>query len=210
MNIGIYGGTFDPVHLGHLIVAEEVRVKLGLKRVLFVPAGKPWMKASRREITSGDHRLAMIRLAIAGNPDFDVSTIDLERPGQSYSVETISCLREVLGPEAKIYFILGCDALNEVHLWKDPARLISMCYMVAAPRPGCKPPDLERLEQLLPGISGRTVNLEMEPVGISSSEVRRRLAAGLSVRYFLPPGVEPYIRRYGLYLPPGRQEGLPS
>lgn len=199
MNIGMFGGTFDPVHLGHLIVAEESRVRLGLERVLFVPAGMPWMKALRRDVTPAAHRVAMVRLAIASNPHFELSTIDVERPGSSYSVETVGRLRQSLGPGAEIYFILGCDSLNQVDRWKEPGRLISMCHMVAAPRPGCRPPDLERLEKLFPGVTERTVLLEMDPIGISSSEIRRRVAEGGSIRYLVPPEVEAYIRAEGLY-----------
>ena len=201
MNIGIYGGTFDPVHLGHLIVAEEARIKLNLEKVLFVPAGMPWMKARQRNVTEAAHRIAMVRLAIAGNPCFELSTIDVEQPGLSYSVQTVVSLREKLGADVKVYFILGCDSLNQIDQWKEPGKLISMCYMVAAPRPGCRPPDLKRLEPLVPGVTYRTVYLEMDPIGISSSEIRRRAAEGISIRYFVPPDVECYIRDNGLYRP---------
>src|SRR4030042_5347120 len=116
MDIGIFGGTFDPIHNGHLTVAEEVRVKLGLGQLLFIPAGQPWLKADR-PVSSAKHRLAMLSLAIADNHHFAISTIEIERPGPSYTVDTIAALKRNLGVEVKIFFLLGSDALAELPQW---------------------------------------------------------------------------------------------
>ena len=126
MKVGMLGGTFDPVHIGHLIIAEEVREKLGLEAVVFLPAGQPWIKADRT-IASGEHRLQMLKLALGSNPFFKLSTLELERKGSTYSVDTISILREELGPGVQLYFIVGYDALRQLPQWKDPTGLIQMC-----------------------------------------------------------------------------------
>ena len=210
MNIGVLGGTFDPIHIGHLIVAEEARIKLGLKEVLFVPAGQPWLKVDRA-ITSAVHRVEMVRLAIASNPYFRLCTLEVERPGPSYTVDTLIVLREQLGSKANLFFILGRDALAELPLWKEPQRLIQLCSLVVAPRlvlsegegPGSK--DLGRLEKELPGLQDKVIQLDMPVIGISSSAIRQRLAQGLPIRYLVPPEVENYITEQRLYL--GRSDG---
>jgi len=210
VNIGVLGGTFDPIHIGHLIVAEEARIKLGLKEVLFVPAGQPWLKVDRA-ITSAVHRVEMVRLAIASNPYFRLCTLEVERPGPSYTVDTLIALREQLGSKANLFFILGRDALAELPLWKEPQRLIQLCSLVVAPRlvlsegegPGSK--DLGRLEKELPGLQDKVIQLDMPVIGISSSAIRQRLAQGLPIRYLVPPEVENYITEQRLYL--GRSDG---
>ncbi|MDY6912227.1 MAG: nicotinate-nucleotide adenylyltransferase [Chloroflexota bacterium] len=198
MKIGLLGGTFDPVHLGHLIVAEEVRVGLGLDKMLFIPAGMPWLKEGR-EIAAGDHRLAMVRLAIEENPYFEVSTTELERPGASFSVDTVEAMAGDLGPEGALFFAAGPDALNDLPRWKDPARLISRCRIVAVSRPGFPALDLRLLEAALPGISTRIDTVEVSQIGISSTSIRERVRRDLSIRYLVPPKVERYIEEHGLY-----------
>ena len=199
MAIGVFGGTFDPIHIGHLIIAEEARLRLGLSNVIFVPAGEPWLKGAR-EISPAAHRLEMIKLAIASNPHFRVSMGDLDRGGPSYTVDTIADLRRDLGEAANFYFILGLDALAEFAMWREPRRIIEMCYLVAARRPEAREFDSESLERSIPGISRRLIILDNPQIGISSSEIRERVAKGLSIRNLVPDAVERYIREQGLYL----------
>lgn len=198
MNVGVLGGTFDPIHMGHLIIAEEARLRLGLSQVIFVPAGQPWLKG-QLEISAGEHRLEMIRLAIAASPSFRASTVDLDRPGPSYTVDTLADLRLELGEEANFYFILGLDALAELPTWREPERILEMCQLVAVRRPECRDLDLDSLERSFPGISGRVIILDNPLIGISSSEIRERVAAGLPITNLVPDAVERYIREKGLY-----------
>jgi nicotinate-nucleotide adenylyltransferase len=201
MNIGVLGGTFDPIHSGHLTIAEEARLRLNLGKVIFVPAGVPWLK-SERNITPARHRVEMVRLAIEGRPYFELSTIEVERPGPSYSVDTIAALRQDLGPEYSLFFLLGWDSLAELPRWKDPARLVQMCRLVAVTRPGFSRPDLEAMEKLVPGVSESVVWLDIPPVDISSSDIRARIAAGLTIHGLVPSAVERYISRHRLYRDP--------
>ncbi|MFU8796113.1 MAG: nicotinate-nucleotide adenylyltransferase [Dehalococcoidia bacterium] len=207
MNIGVLGGTFDPVHIGHLIVAEEARVRLGLEEVLFVPAGQPWQKQGSG-ITPAYHRVEMVRLAIAGNRHFRLCVNEAERPGPSYSVDTMLELRKQLGSEAGLFFILGRDALGDLHRWKEPERLIQLCQLVVAHRrsekqdEGSVSGDLEHLEAAIPGLRHRVIELDMPLIEVSSSGIRERIGQGLSIRYLVPEGVEQYIAEQGLYLRP--------
>ena len=196
MNIGILGGTFDPIHIGHLVVAEEARVKLGFSQVLFVPAGQPWLKVDRN-IAPAIHRVEMVRRAIASNPFFKLCTLEVERPGPSYTVETLDILRNQLGSQASLFFILGRDSLGDLPLWKEPDRLIKLCRLVVAPRLGSK--DLKHLQVAIPGLLDKVIQLDMPVIGISSSEIRQRLAQGLSIRYLVPAEVEAYIAEHKLY-----------
>lgn len=198
MGIGILGGTFDPIHSGHLIIAEEAKTQLKLNQVLLLPAGQPWLKVNR-VITPPVHRVAMIGLAIETNPEFKLSTIEIERAGPSYTVDTIKALQTHFGSQAKLFFLLGWDSLNELPLWKEAAKLVKMCQLVAIPRQDCPKPDLNSLEALIPGIASNTILLDMPFIGISSSEIRKRVAAGKSIRYLVPEPVERYIAEHRLY-----------
>ena len=201
--IGVLGGTFDPIHLGHLIVAEDLREKLGLKQVLFIPAGRPWLKLREEQpISPAGHRLAMVRLAVAGNPYFKVSTMELDRPGLSYSIDTVMELKAKLGARAEIYFIVGPDALSELPRWKDPARLVEMCRVVGIGRPGYTQANLRKLERSIPGASRRIMLVDVPQIDISSTEIRTRVARGLSIRYLVPEAVEKYIQKHKLYVSP--------
>ncbi len=196
MNIGILGGTFDPIHIGHLVVAEEARVRLGLSEVLFIPAGQPWLKQDRA-ITPAVHRVRMVHRAIADNPHFGLSTLEVERHGPSYTVDTLTMLREQLGSETIFFFIVGRDALEELPLWKEPQRVIQLCRLVVAPRIGSR--DLRHLGRVIPGLLEKVIQLDMPVIGISSTEIRQRVAQGLSIRYLVPANTEEYIREHGLY-----------
>lgn len=198
MNIGVLGGTFDPIHLGHLIIAEQARLRLDLSKVLFVPAGQPWLK-SDRDITPAHHRLEMVKLAIEGKPYFELCTIEVERPGPSYSVDTLAALSQQMGEGHSIFFLLGWDSLAELPRWKEPERLVRMCRLVAVTRPGFARPDLRAMEALVPGVNGNVLWLDIPPVDISSSEIRERVARGLPVRDMVPPEVADYIEEHQLY-----------
>ena len=196
MNIGVLGGTFDPIHMGHLIIAEEARMKLELSEILFVPAGQPWLKQDR-DITPAAHRVEMVRRAIADNPHFKLCTLEVERPGPSYTVNTLTLLQKQLGSQASLFFILGRDTLAELSLWKQPQRVIQLCRLVVPPRLGSR--DLKHLGKAIPGLLERVIQLDMPVIGISSSEIRHRIAQGLPIRYLVPSVVEKYIAEHRIY-----------
>jgi nicotinate-nucleotide adenylyltransferase len=198
MKIGILGGTFDPIHKGHLAIAEEAKTYLGLTEVLFLPAGQPWMKSESR-ISLACHRIEMIRLAIEGRPCFKLSTIEIESKGPSYSVDTIAKLKARLGESSELYFILGWDSLAQLPLWKEPSRLIEMCFLVAAPRPGYAHPDMKTLEAEIPGLSKRVILMDKPSVDIDATYIRSRVARGLSIKQHVPEEVGKYIKENGLY-----------
>ena len=198
MDIGVLGGTFDPIHSGHLMMAEEARQRLRLARVLFVPAGQPWLKTDRA-VAPGTHRVEMARRAIAGKAYFEVMTTEIDRPGPSYTVDTVDILQQELGPEASFFLLLGWDSLAELPRWKEPTRLVELCKLVAIPRPGYSPPDLVALESSIPGIAGSVLLLDVPPVDISSSDIRKHVAQGLSVRHLVPEEVAMYIEEQKLY-----------
>ena len=199
MNIGVLGGTFDPIHLGHLVVAEEVKARLDLAEILFVPAGQPWLKMSS-PILAAEHRVQMVRLALGGKPYFKLSTMEIERVGPSYSIDTIAELKGQLGAEDKLFFILGWDNLAQLPQWREPARLVKICHLVAVPRVGYPAPDLDSLEAIIPGLSQATILLDTPHIDITASAIRNRVAQGLSIYNLVPEPVERYIRENGLYI----------
>jgi nicotinate-nucleotide adenylyltransferase len=197
VNVGILGGTFDPVHLGHLIMAEHAREHLGLDHVLFIPAGQPWRK-SDRIVTPAVDRLAMLELAIAGNDSFGISDIELRREGPTYTADTL----EALGGERlddSFYFIVGADALADLPHWHDPRRIVQHAVLAVTPRDGDDLP-LHALRDA--GIADARVEaFPMPRTDVSSTEIRARVAAGRSVRYLVPDCVAAYIRERRLYTP---------
>jgi nicotinate-nucleotide adenylyltransferase len=199
MNIGVLGGTFDPIHMGHLKVAEEARDRLNLAQTLFMPAGQPWLKLNNA-ISPAQHRLEMVRLALADKPYFKLSTMEIERAGPTYTVDTIAELQAQLGAGDEIFFILGWDNLTQFPQWHQPARLIKMCRLVAVPRVDYPVPDLDSLEVVLAGLSQRVILLDEPRIDISASEIRRRVARGLSIHHLVPQPVERYIIEHRLYL----------
>ncbi|MBI2938974.1 MAG: nicotinate-nucleotide adenylyltransferase [Chloroflexi bacterium] len=200
--VGVLGGTFDPIHHGHLAAAEECRVRLRLTEVLFVPAGQPPHKHGR-SVASAALRAAMVDLAIATNPFFRLSRIEVDRSGPSYSVETVAQLKDELRPATEIYFIIGMDSLAEILAWHEPARLLSLCHVVAVTRPGVRLVDLASLEPDLPGAGQRISLLPVPELNISSSNLRRRVFEGLPIKYQLPESVEAFIAQHQLYRPSG-------
>jgi len=205
--IGVLGGTFDPIHYGHLAAAEEARAKLNLQKVVFVVAGIPPHKLDE-EITPAEDRYAMVELAIASNPHFSLSRVDMDRPGPSYTVDTIQFLRQQWGEDTEIFFIMGMDSLLEIETWHQPQRLIQLCRLVAVERPGFVP-DLERLEAAMPGITARTEIIDMPEVDISSTDLQRRVRQGLPIKYQVPPEVEEYIYQHRLYLEKAKEVQRP-
>jgi len=199
MNIGVLGGTFDPVHIGHLILAEEVRARLNLAEILFVPAGQPWLKVDS-PISPAEHRVEMVRLAIADKPYFKLSTMEIERAGPTYTVDTIAEIKARLEAGDELFFILGWDNLAELSLWREPSRLIIMCRLVAVPRPDYPLPDLKALEASIPGLSQRVTLMDKPEIDISASAIRDRVAQGLSIRRLVPEPVDEYIGQHKLYL----------
>ena len=198
MKLGVLGGTFDPIHYGHLAIAEECRVRLGLERILFIPAGEPPHKRDRL-ISPTRHRVAMVRLAIASNPWFELSLIEVNRLGPSFTVDTLVRLREERGPETEMYFIVGTDALAEIPTWHEPAQVVSLCQIVAVPRPGFEDFEPASLEWAIPGAARRIHVLAAPELRISSCDLRRRVADGLPIKYQVPEAVERYIYCHGLY-----------
>ena len=199
MNIGILGGTFDPIHLAHLVVAEEVRVRQDLAEIIFVPTGQPWLKVNS-PISAAEHRVQMTRLAIADKPYCKLSTVEIDRVGPSYSVDTVAELQGQLGAGDELFFILGWDSLAEIPLWHEPSQLIQMCRLVAVPRPGYSVPDLKKLEAKIPGLSQRVILMDRPEIDISATEIRNRVARGLSISHLVPEPVERYIKQHRLYI----------
>ena len=204
MRVGVLGGTFDPIHIGHLVAAEEVRAQLGLDRVVFVPAGLPPHKLTD-DVSQVDHRLAMVKLAIASNPYFTVSRVDIDRFGPCYTVDTIELLRDEWGsPDVELYFIMGSDSLADILTWRKPERLIRLCRLAVMERPGYRV-DMDELERLLPGITSRVHFINSPQLDISSTDIQRRVREGLPIKYQVPEAVEDYICEHELYTGVGRE-----
>lgn len=197
--IGVLGGTFDPIHNGHLGIADAACRELGLERVLFVPARDPWLKG-RRDVAPSRNRVEMVTLALSGHPRYELSRVDLQREGPSYTVDTLSDLRRELGQSAELYFILGMDAMEGLAEWREPKRIVQMCRLVVAKRPGVDIIDLKALEARLPGIAGRVAVIDNDLYDINSTGIRRSVAAGRSISGLVPDAVARYIRENGLYV----------
>ncbi|MGH3921491.1 MAG: nicotinate-nucleotide adenylyltransferase [Pseudonocardiaceae bacterium] len=189
--IGVMGGTFDPVHLGHLVTAEQARGELKLDEVMFVPAGSPWQKG--RDVTPTEHRYLMTVLATAANPSFFVSRLEIDRDGPTYAVDTLRALRAA-EPDAVLYFITGADAILNILTWEAAEECLALAGFVAATRPGY---DLRALDDH--GLRHHVMVLDVPALAISSSDVRERFASGRPVRYLIPRAVEEYARKHGLY-----------
>ena len=198
MRVGVLGGTFDPVHFGHLTLAEEARLQLGLDQVMFMPAGEPWLKEGQK-LSAAKDRVQMVRLAVASNPHFRVSVDEVERPGPTYTVDTLKDLRTRLGKDHELFFILGLDAMEHFSEWKEPETLLDLCQWAVVERPGHQGFDQAGFLVKYPGSAGKVVLLSMPLMGISGSEIRRRAEAGMSLRYYLPEAVAEYIQQHRLY-----------
>ena len=193
--LGIMGGTFDPIHMGHLVTAEQARADLDLDEVVFLPAGQPWQKSE--DSTSAEHRYLMTVLATAANSAFSVSRDEIDRDGPTYTVQTLRELRAQV-PQATLFFITGADAILNILTWKDAAECLDLAVFVAATRPGY---DLSKLEAQ--GVRGQVRVLDVPALAISSTDVRERFAKGRPVRYLIPREVEQFARKHGLYATTG-------
>jgi nicotinate-nucleotide adenylyltransferase len=190
--VGIMGGTFDPIHHGHLVAASEVAGRYALDEVVFVPTGQPWQKADER-VSPAEDRYLMTVIATASNPRFAVSRVDIDREGPTYTIDTLREMRETYGPKAELYFITGADALGKILSWKEVDEMFELAHFVGVTRPG-----FELSDDHLPA---DTVSLVQVPaMAISSTDCRVRVAAGLPVWYLVPDGVVQYIAKRGLYL----------
>lgn len=191
LRIGMLGGTFDPIHIGHLIIAEEARARLHLDRVVFIPARVSPLK---REGTlfSSEERCDMVRLAIADNPGFSLSRIDVDREGPSFTVDTLQAFKAEYGKQVDLNFIMGMDSLLSLSHWHRPDEIIRLARLVAISRPGFEP-DLTALDADVPGLSAATEVISSLQIGISSTDIRNRIARGWPIRYQVPAAVEAYI-----------------
>ena len=194
--VGLLGGTFDPVHLAHLRLGEEAAEQLGLERVLYVLAPRPWRKAGR-QISPTEQRLAMLELATRDNPRFAVSTVELERDGPTYTADTLATLHDQLGP-VELTFVLGADALLDLPNWDRPEEIVRLARLAVAARTGQRLPKRAELDARVAGLGGFQ-RVQMPRLAISSTEIRRKAAAGRSIRYLVPDAVAAYIARAGLY-----------
>jgi nicotinate-nucleotide adenylyltransferase len=191
--IGVMGGTFDPIHHGHLVAASEVQAWFGLDEVVFVPTGEPWQK-SARQVSPAEDRYLMTVIATASNPRFWVSRVDIDRHGPTYTIDTLRELHDEL-PDAELYFITGADALGDIFTWRDAGELFELAHFVGCTRPGYAMDD-----STLEGIPrDRVTIVEIPALAISSTECRKRTTAGEPVWYLVPDGVVQYIKKYQLY-----------
>ncbi|MCA1832707.1 MAG: nicotinate-nucleotide adenylyltransferase [Actinomycetota bacterium] len=194
--VGVMGGTFNPIHYGHLVTAEEALVAFDLEQVVFVPAGHPWQK-DQDEVAPAEDRYLMTVIATATNDKFHVSRIEIDRPGPTYTIDTLRGLKETLGGDAELWFISGADGILNIITWKDPEAVLREARFIAATRPGY---DLDRLEKELPsGFEDRVSILEIPALAISSTDIRRRVRERRPLRYLVPEGVARYIEKRGLY-----------
>lgn len=196
--VGLLGGTFDPIHVGHLMMAEAVRSEYGLEKVIFIPAAVPPHKLNRH-IAPAEDRYQMVLLATKSNPYFEVSDIELKRPGPSYSIDTVHAFLEEYGEDTDFFFIIGADVIPDMGTWNRIEKLLEICEFVAAQRPGCKP-DSEELRARFGELVAKHIHtLETPEFEVSSTDIRERLRKGHSIRYIVPPEVEEYIYQKGLY-----------
>lgn len=191
--LGIMGGTFDPIHHGHLVAASEVAAEFDLDEVVFVPTGQPWQK-SDKQVSPAEHRYLMTVVATASNPRFTVSRVDIDRPGNTYTVDTLRDIR-ARRPDSELFFITGADALGQILTWKDVEELWDLAHFVGVTRPGYQLEDY--------GLSEDISLMEIPAMAISSTDCRRRVERGRPVWYLVPDGVVQYINKHHLYTPEG-------
>jgi nicotinate-nucleotide adenylyltransferase len=192
--VGMMGGTFDPIHVGHLAIADDVREALGLERILFVPAGTPPHKPAV-EVTPVEHRVAMVAIAIADNEAFELSRVEVDRPGPSYTVDTV----EALAARYLVTVILSAETFHELPGWHEPDRLFAAARVAVVPREGYAAPDPAWLSKAFPGREDRVRYVEAPHLGVSSTGIRARIAARRTIRYLVPDAVASYIATHGLY-----------
>lgn len=203
--IGVFGGSFDPIHIGHLIIAEILQFELGLERVLFLPAGRPPHKPEQ-DLAADHHRIAMINRSIDACPAFELSTVDLDRPGSSYTSTTLELIHDSLGAGVELVFLMGQDSLRDFPDWREPNRIAQLARLGVALRPGVSV-EVDRIADAVPEIAGRIDLVDVPLIGISSRDVRRRVRSGEPYRFQVPPRVFEYIVEHGLYEEVHRRTG---
>jgi len=197
--LAIMGGTFDPIHYGHLVSAEAVRIQYNIDKIIFIPSGNPPHKHNIN-ITPAEHRYIMAQMAVLSNPYFEVSRLELDREGRSYTVDTIKELREVLGNNIELYFITGADAILEILTWKNVGELLSLCKFIAVTRPGYGKAELyNKVSELKSLFKSDIITINVPEFAISSTDIRDRVASGKSIKYLVPESVEAYIEKNKLY-----------
>ncbi len=193
--LGVMGGTFDPIHYGHLVTAEAALAEFHLDEVVFVPTGQPWMKAER-DVAGPEDRYLMTVIATSSNPRFSVSRIEIERDGPTYTVETLQELRRQSGDGVDLFFITGADAILDIFQWKEPDEVLNLANFIAATRPGY---DVARFEREAPTRHPNISVMTVPALAISSSDIRQRVREGRPIRYLVPEGVQTYIEKSQLY-----------
>jgi nicotinate-nucleotide adenylyltransferase len=193
--LGVMGGTFDPIHYGHLVTAEEALQQFELDGVLFVPTGSPWMK-EHEKVSPAEDRYLMTVVATASNPLFRVSRMEVDRDGPTYTVETLRGIRSEFGQDTDLFFITGADAVLEIFQWKEPQELFDLAHFIAATRPGY---DLAAFEAHAGTHHPEITVMNVPALAISSTDIRGRIAQGRPIRYLVPEGVKSYIEKAGLY-----------
>ena len=202
MHIGIFGGSFDPVHYGHLLLAEACRDQSKLDRIIFLPAGTPPHKQNAQQ-TPADHRLAMLKLAIGGNDSFEISTMEIDRGGISYTVDTLQQIHQT-HPQDKLYFLMGADSLAEMGSWRSPKEICELACPIVVRRAGSPDPNIEVLSEIVDQQRLKTIQqcqVKMPVIELSSTGIRQAIANGQRIRYQTPRAVEVYIRENGLFQP---------
>lgn len=196
--IGVFGGSFDPVHVGHLIIAEILMYRLELERVMFLPVGQPPHKPEQK-LAADHHRLAMLQMAIGEYPRFEICTIDIDRPGSSYTADTLEILKSRVDPSTDLVFLMGQDSLRDFPTWYQPDKIASLATLGVALRPNVTV-SVEEVEAKVPETSGRIALVDVPLIELSSRGIRRQIAEGEPFRFQLPCGVANYIGLHGLYL----------
>lgn len=197
MRIGILGGTFDPPHIGHFVIAEEAREKLRLAKVYFVPAREPPHKRGE-PVSPFEDRVAMLRLALDDHPFFALSMVEANRPGPSYTTDTVRQMLSEFPPATEIFFVMGMDSLAALPTWHEPGELIKLCHLAVLRRPGYSA-DMNKLEREIPGLRSRVDFIPAPELEISSSDLQARVREGQSIRFMVPTCVSEYIAEHKLY-----------
>ncbi len=197
--IGISGGTFDPIHLGHLIIAQEIKETMNLDKIIFIPSGSPPHKRHYR-ITEAVHRYNMVKMAISTNDSFEVSDIEISRTGYSYTYDTLNAIKSGLSEKDKLFFITGADVIYQMHTWKNIAEVFRLCEFVAVLRPEYEEKEMQNEADVLRNKYDAVVHIKKAPlIGISSTDIRKRIKEGKSVKYLVLENVESYIKDNDLY-----------
>lgn len=199
LKIGLMGGTFDPIHYGHLVAAEEARINFNLSKVIFIPAGNPPHKKDYK-VTDSEHRYIMTALAVNSNPYFEVSRVEVDREGYTYTVDTLKWFREKYDNSVELFFISGADAILDILTWRKVEEVLKYCTFIAATRPGYTSEQLERKVKEVKNLYGKEIFiLEVTGMAISSTDIRKKVKNGQSIKYLVPEAVEYYIIKNNLY-----------